>query len=285
MCSVFTESIHVKIQLAQMPSDDGVTTPNLARVLDTINCADSGTDLIVFPETCLMGFPTAQEVKRVAESEDGPTLNHVLNAVKERNISVAVGFAEVEAGRFYNTTALISPDGIVLKYRKTHLWASELGVFEPGNQLVTGMWNGIRVGILICFDIEFPENARALAAQGAELLLITNGNMDPYGSVHRALVVARAIENQIFAVMVNRSGSGGGLEFVGESLIVSPEGQILASLGRQEGTVTAEIDMAAVQKSRAEYVYLNRRRLPLLGDVVPLLGLQTAYKIPLTNKN
>lgn len=270
----------MKVQLAQIPSDDGVTAPNLARVLAVIQAADAQTDLIVFPETCLMGFPTREQVALVAEPEDGPTLQAVLAAVRRRKISVALGFAEAAGGHFYNTTVLLSPEGMALKYRKTHLWASDVGVFEPGDQLVTGMWNGIRVGILICFDIEFPETARALAAQGAELLLVTNGNMDPFGPVHRALTIARAMENQVFAVMVNRCGSGGDLVFAGESMVVSPSGQVLAALGREAGTQLVEIDLAEVAKSRTEYVYLQQRRLPLAGEVVALDGSQSAHQIP-----
>jgi len=95
-----------------------------------------------------------------------------------------------------------------MAYRKTHLWASDKGVFHPGNRMMTCEWNGLRVGILICYDIEFPETARALATLGADLLIVTNGNMDPYGMVHRNAIIARAMENQVFAVMVNRCGKG-----------------------------------------------------------------------------
>jgi (R)-amidase len=271
---------NMKIQLVQIPSEDGVTAPNVERILSVIHAADPQTDLIVFPETCLMGFPSADEAKLVSEPVDGPALSKVLQAVKARDISVVLGFAELEAGRFYNSTVLLSPQGVVLKYQKTHLWATDVGTFEPGKQLVTAVWNGVRVGILICFDIEFPENARALAAQGAELLLVTNGNMDPFGPVHRALIVARAIENQVFAVMANRCGEGGGLVFAGESVVVSPFGRIIASLGREEGSLVAEIDLAEVQQSRTEYSYLKQRRLPLAGQVVSLSGAQTAHLIP-----
>ncbi len=98
---------------------------------------------------------------------------------RERNVSVAIGIAEADAGRYYNTTLLIAPDGIALKYRKTHLWASDRGIFTPGDRYATALWNGIRVGLLVCFDIEFPESARALGQLGAELIIVTNGNMDP----------------------------------------------------------------------------------------------------------
>lgn len=270
----------MKIQLAQIPSNDGVTRPNLARVLAVMDAAQADTDLIVFPETCLMGFPSADEVRQVAEPEHGETLQAVLRCVQARGISVVVGFAEADGGHYYNSTVLLSPEGIVLKYRKTHLWASDVGVFTPGQQLVTGLWKGIRVGILICFDIEFPENARALAQQGAELLLVTNANMDPFGPVHRALVIARAMENQVFAVMANRCGSDGGLTFAGESVAVSPTGRVIAALGRDEGTLDVCIDLAEVQASRAEYSYLAQRRIPLAAELVRLPGTQTALRIP-----
>ncbi len=270
----------MKIQLAQIPAEDGVTAPNLRRVLEAIHNAEPNTDLIVFPETYLMGFPTEQEVRGVAEPDDGPTLSAVKQAVKQSGVSVAVGFAEAHAGHCYNTTVLIDPEGIVLKYRKTHLWGTDVGVFTPGDQLGTVIWNGLRVGILICFDIEFPETARALAAQGAELLIVTNGNMDPYGPVHRSLMIARAMENQVFAVMSNRCGTGSGLVFAGDSMVVDPAGQVLAALGRNEGLVSVEIDLQQVQRSRSDYAYLQLRRLPLPGQVLEQEGTQTTHHIP-----
>ncbi|WP_018152409.1 carbon-nitrogen hydrolase family protein [Leeia oryzae] len=267
----------MKIQLAQISSQDGVTAPNLQKVLSIIAQAPDDTDLIVFPETCLMGFPSAEEVKQVAETEDGPTLAAVKAAVKAKNISVALGFAEIDNGKFYNTTVLVSPEGIALKYRKTHLWATDVGVFEPGNQMVTGLWKGLRVGILICFDIEFPETARALAMQGADLLIVTNGNMDPYGPVHRALITARAMENQVFAVMVNRCGTGCGLTFAGDSAVVNPFGEVLTALGREEEIRSFEIDLDDLQKSRADYRYTQLRRIPLTGELQSSEQGQTAF--------
>jgi (R)-amidase len=266
----------IQVQIAQIPGEDGVVAPNLARVLSVIHNADARTDLIVFPETCLMGFPSREEAEQIAETEDGLTIAAVLEAIRQKGISVAVGFAERHDGHLYNTTVLLSPEGIVLKYRKTHLWINEIDVFEPGDQLSTAIWNGIRVGILICFDIEFPENARTLAAQGAELLIVTNANMDPFGPVHRSLVIARALENQIFVVMANRCGEASdNLVLAGESAVVSPSGQVLGVLGREEGSFVVNLDMAEVAQSRSEYHYLKLRRIPLTGGEV----LQTASKI------
>ena len=102
----------------------------------------------------------------------------------------------------------MTPEGIALQYRKTHLWPSERSDFSPGDRFTTVLWRGVRVGLLICYDIELPETSRALAQLGAEVVIVTNGNMDPYGPVHRTAIMARAQENQLFAVMVNRVGAG-----------------------------------------------------------------------------
>lgn len=253
----------MKVQLAQIPSDDSRTATNLERVLSIVRAAERDTDVIVFPETCLMGFPTTEDVHTVAEPEDGPAVTAVLKAVQTSGIAVAIGFAEADGGRYYNSTVLLTPQGITLKYRKTHLWASDVGVFTPGDQMPTALWKGVRVGLLICFDVEFPETARALAAQGAELLLVTNANMDPYGPVHRALLIARAMENQVFVVMTNRCGRAGGLTFAGESAVFAPTGQVLASLGREQSSLTLEIDLKEVATSRRDYSYVKQRRIHL----------------------
>lgn len=256
----------MQILLAQIPLTDGHTAPNLAHVLALIDSAPAGTDLIVFPETTLMGFPTEEEIAAIAEPLDGPTLSAVQHAVLRANVAVVIGLAEVLDGRFYNTTVLLAPEGVVLAYRKTHLWASDVGVFSAGDQLPVATWRGRKVGILICFDIEFPETARALASQGAELLLVTNGNMDPYGPVHRTLMTARAMENQLFAVMVNRCGSGSGLQFAGESMVVTPCGETQLLLDRHETLASTTLDFSLLDTSRRDYHYVSQRRIALAGE-------------------
>jgi (R)-amidase len=169
----------------------------------------------------------------------------------------------------YNTSVLVTPDGIALRYRKTHLWPSERGDITPGDRFVTALWKGIRVGILICYDIELPETARALAQLGAELIIVTNGNMDPYGPVHRTAIMARAQENQVFSVMVNRVGEGDdGLVFAGGSAVVDPFGRMLFEAERDETRHVVTLDMTQLDAARADYHYLNDRRLHLSGESV-----------------
>ena len=180
----------MQLELAQIPIQDGAIDTNVQRVLDVIAKRADGTDLIVFPETTLSGFPTRDTVADIAQPLDGAALTRVRNAARVARVAVAVGLAERDGNRFYNTTVLIDAQGeLALRYRKTHLWASDVGVFEPGDRYEVCSFKGMTVGMLICYDIEFPETARAVASLGADLLLVTNGNMDPFGPVDRKSVV------------------------------------------------------------------------------------------------
>ncbi|MDB5785933.1 carbon-nitrogen hydrolase family protein [Caballeronia mineralivorans] len=257
----------MQAELAQLALVDGDIEHNTHKVIETIGHADvaGGTKLVVFPEATLSGFPTRDNIADVAQSMDGPALTTVRDAARRTGVSVAVGLAEREGARFYNTTVLIDDKGeIALRYRKTHLWASDVGVFTPGDRFETCRWNGLTVGLLICYDIEFPETARAVAALDADLVIVTNGNMDPFGPVHRRAIMARAMENQMFALMVNRCGSGDdNLTFPGESALVDPFGEIVTAAGSDETQLSAHIDLKRLEASREHYRYLNDARVPL----------------------
>jgi (R)-amidase len=264
---IWKETDLMQAELAQLALVDGDVEHNTGKVIETIGRANvaGGTKLIVFPEATLSGFPTRENVADVAQSIDGPALASVRDAARRAGVSVAVGLAEREGARFYNTTVLIDDTGeIALRYRKTHLWASDVGVFTPGDRFETCLWNGLTVGLLICYDIEFPETARAIAALDADLLVVTNGNMDPFGPVHRRAITARAMENQMFALMVNRCGTGDdNLTFPGESALVDPCGEIIAAAGAQETLLGVDIDLKRLEASREHYRYLNDARVPL----------------------
>jgi (R)-amidase len=264
---IWKETDLMQAELAQLALVDGDVGHNTRKVIETIGRANvaGGTKLIVFPEATLSGFPTRENVADVAQSLDGPALTSVRDAARRAGVSVAVGLAEREGARFYNTTVLVDDQGeIALRYRKTHLWASDVGVFTPGDRFETCLWNGLTVGLLICYDIEFPETARAVAALDADLLIVTNGNMDPFGPVHRRAITARAMENQMFALMVNRCGTGDdNLTFPGESALVDPFGEIVAAAGAQETLLGVDIDFKRLEASREHYRYLNDARVPL----------------------
>jgi (R)-amidase len=263
----------MQVELAQLSLRDSDVEGNTRKVLEKIESADvsGGTKLIVFPEATLSGFPTRENIADIAQKLEGPALAAVRATARAKGVSVVVGLAERDGSRFYNTTVLIDKSGdIVLRYRKTHLWASDVGVFTPGDRFEVCEWNGVTVGLLICYDIEFPETARAVASLGGDLLIVTNGNMDPFGPVHRRAIAARAMENQMFAVMVNRCGSGDeDLTFPGESSLVDPFGEFITTAGGEEAVLTTRIDLLRLEASREHYRYLHDARVPLkLKDAV-----------------
>lgn len=109
----------MKIELIQLAGRDGDTAYNLQRTLEAIAGCAADTDLLVFPETQLMGFASAEQLPKVAETVDGPSVQAVLQALRERDVAAVIGLAEKADGRFYNTSLLLTPEGIALRYRKT----------------------------------------------------------------------------------------------------------------------------------------------------------------------
>jgi (R)-amidase len=246
------------IRLFQASCRDGDTAFNLDKALSAIAASAGHTDLLVFPETFIHGFPTPDNVAQLAEAVDGPSIAAIQAAARQANVSVAIGFAEAEHGRFFNSALLINTNGeVLLHYRKSHLYLSDQGVFERGGEFPVCEWNGLQLGLLICFDIEFPEAARALARNGAELLVVLDGNMQPYGHVHRQMLPVRAMENQLAIVMCNRVGASEHYTFCGESHVADPFGRSLLVAGSEEEIIDVTLNLSQVRAARQEYHYLE----------------------------
>jgi (R)-amidase len=257
-----------RIRLIQSTLGDGDVAANLNQALVLIAQCAGQVDLVVFSETYIPGFPTPQNVARLAEPLDGPSLSALRDAARQAGVSVAIGLAERDGERFYNTAVLIDHEGgLLLKYRKTHLYESDLGVFKPGAEFPVCRWNGIRVGLLICFDIEFPETARMLANKGAEIILVLDGMMKPHGHVHRRVVPVRALENQVYVLMANRVGAGDRYTFSGESQVADPFGRMLAIASTERPqALTVTLDMDAVDRARSEFRYVDLATIALDPD-------------------
>lgn len=253
----------LRIALAQLTCADGLPERNIERVEEVAAACGPSHDLIVFPEGYITGFPPREETRSLAEPLDGPTVLRLKEIAIRESATFAVGLAEREGDRVYNTTVLIGPEGLLLSYRKAHLWVGESLRVDPGGFLTRRTWRDTSIGLLICYDIEFPEAARAVAAMGAELIVLTNGNMDPYGPAHSVAIRARAQENQVFLAMANRVGMQGSTRYCGESAVADPYGMIVAQAGQDEEILTAEIETGRVQESRTHYDYLRERRVGL----------------------
>lgn len=191
-------------------------------------------DLIVLPELAASGylFKSLDEVKRVAEdAQTGSTAALFQKLAKVKSTSYVVGFAEKEKGKLYNSSMLVNPDGKIFVYRKTHLFFEEKKWFEPGNSglNVFEAKNGVRVGLMICFDWIFPEAARTLALRGAQILAHSANLVLPWC---QQAMITRSLENRFFSITSNRIGTEKNgeneLTFTGMSQILSTQGEILA---------------------------------------------------------
>lgn len=240
---------------------------NLAKYMQYIDkAAEQGASLIVFPETSLQGYlenlsvfkeTTVEYQHRNAEVVPaGPSTQALIQKAKEKKIYIIYGMTEkdeAQPARIYNTAVLVGPEGFVGKYRKIHLPMDEAHVFYPGDEINVFSTSIGRIGMLICYDKDFPETARTLAAKGAEILVmptawsLDNSSETPEDNysvfVYDLLDKVRALENQVFFISANQIGITGDIHFFGRSRVVAPSGKVLAENLNTEGMVVCSADI------------------------------------------
>ena len=207
----------------------------------------AGARLVVFPELFLSGYNIGTEAHNLAEPVDGPSIDRARAIAKGADTAIAFGFPERDNGSLYNSAAFIDGAGeIRCVYRKVNLYDPLEGkAFVRGKGLGVVELGPWKVGLVICYDIEFPEVARKLTQDGCNLIIVPTANMDPFTEVPTALVRARALENAICVAYANLSGVEGGLVYTGLSGIVGPDGCDLARAGRtSEALLIADVTAA-----------------------------------------
>ncbi|MFB7244791.1 carbon-nitrogen hydrolase [Streptomyces populi] len=265
----------MRTALLQSSGRPGSVVENL-KVLDEAagRAAAAGAGLIVTSEMFLTGYAIGDDIARLAEPADGDSADAVAEIAGRHGVAVAYGYPERAAdggAAVFNSVQLISADGTRLaNYRKTHLFGCfEHDHFTPGDQpVVQADLNGLRVGLMICYDVEFPENVRAHALAGTDLLLVPTAQMHPFQFVAESVVPVRAFENQMYVAYVNRTGPEGEFEFVGLSTLAGPDGVARARAGRGEELVLADADPVLLAASRETNPYLKDRRPGLYGSLV-----------------
>lgn len=262
----------LRTALLQSSGRPGDVAANL-KVLDEAagRAAATGAGLLVCPEMFLTGYAIGDDVPRLAEAADGPGAEAVAEIAVRHGLAVLYGYPERDGEIVHNSAQLIAADGQRLaNYRKTHLFGCfEQEWFTPGDQhVVQAELNGLRLGIMICYDVEFPENVRAHALAGTDLLLVPTALMHPAEFVARSVVPVRAFENQMYIAYVNRTGPEGEFEFVGLSCLAGPDGTARARAGRADDLVVGDADPEYLAASRAENPYLRDRRPGLYTSLV-----------------
>ncbi len=242
------------IQMAPVLADPKA---NLARMLDFLReAAGAGAHLVVFPEACLTGyvFHSLEEAIPVAETIPGPSTEAVADACRSLGVHAVYGLLEKAGDRCYNASAFVGPAGLIGRYRKLHL--PYLGVdrfVTPGDIPPTVYETEVgRIGLAICYDLDFPEYARVLALMGAQLIVTVTNWPDDIEFVPDHVVQTRARENVVNHVAVNRAGEERGVRFIGRSTFVDCRGTTLAE-GKHfvEDMIFADLDLtAADQKHR-----------------------------------
>lgn len=206
----------------------------------------AGAVLTVFPECTTTGycFGTKDEALGVAESLDGPSVQTVAQWCRDLSTCVIFGLLESADNQLYNSLALVGPNGLIGSYRKVHLPMLGVDRFTtPGDGFRVFAAGEIQVGLNICYDCSFPESARVLTLQGADLIALpTNW---PPGSGHTSDLIpnARALENHVYFMSVNRVGTERGFDFIGKSKICDPKGNTLAFANHADAEIIyADVD-------------------------------------------
>ncbi|KOV90309.1 MULTISPECIES: carbon-nitrogen hydrolase family protein [unclassified Streptomyces] len=262
----------MRTALLQSSGRPGSIAENL-KVLDEAagRAAAAGAGLLAAPEMFLTGYAIGDDIARLAEPADGDSADAIAEIATRHGLALAYGYPERDGDAVFNSAQLVSADGTRLaNYRKTHLFGCfERDHFTPGEQqVVQAELNGLTVGLLICYDVEFPENVRAHALAGTDLLVVPTAQMHPFQFVAESMIPVRAFENQMYVAYVNRVGQEGEFEFVGLSVLAGPDGVARTRAGRAEELVLADADPAFLAVSRERNPYLKDRRPGLYGSLV-----------------
>lgn len=254
----------VEVACCQFEPHVGDKTYNVTRSLELIaEAAAIGAQLIVLPELCNSGyvFNSREEAFSLAESvPDGETVFTWEKAANKYNVYIIAGICEKEGSNLYNSSVLIGPDGYIGTYRKIHLWYEEKLFFEPGNLGVPVFSTPFgRIGLLICYDIWFPEVLRMCSLKGADIVGVSTNWVPMPGqgpeelpmAVH--LCMANAHVNGLFIAAADRVGVEREQPFLGHSVIVGPTGQLASgpASGDNEEIIMASCNLSESRRTRS----------------------------------
>jgi predicted amidohydrolase len=245
---------------------------NIAKAEEYIKLATKGNaSAIIFPELYLTGYSLGDRTVEMAERIDGRSITQVGEFARLNQIAVIMGFPELsqdgnhafDSMIIYNSTGNFSGS-----YRKTHLFHMEKRWFLPGDKFSIIDFGLGPVGLLICYDLEFPEASRTLALNGAKWIATCTGNMEPNQHLQEINIQSRAAENRLWVAVANRVGCEGHLNFFGGSAVADPHGTLTTQAGTNESLLFADIDLNITNNARLNADYLADRR-PDLYNITP----------------
>jgi len=223
----------MKIAILQMNSILGDTKSNLKKIEDAaIEAGKNRVDLLICPELAITGYGAAEELQQQALTADSVGLEVLCSISSKLGIAIVTGYSEKASNGYANSAAFIADGELKANYRKCQLWGNyEKSYFEAGmpSAVITN-YNGLRIGILICYDVEFPERVRTLSKEGVDLIAVPTAT--PIGAaatfIAEKMIPVRAFENQCFIAYVNHHGHDGKFEYAGRSCVTAPDGSFIA---------------------------------------------------------
>lgn len=221
-------------------------------------------DVLVLPETWNTGFFPKENLEILCD-QDGRQVKEVFGALaKEGNVNIVAGsVSNIRDGKVYNTAMVFDRTGTcIASYDKTHLFTpmGEDNYYTPGDHLCTFTLDGVKCGLIICYDVRFPELTRSLTVPGLDMLFVVS-QWPKVRTFHlRSLTTARAIENQMFVVCCNSCGTAGETVYGGNSAIIDPWGETVALAGEQEQIITADCDLQILANIRGSIPVFRDRR-------------------------
>ena len=221
-------------------------------------------DVLVLPETWNTGFFPRENLQALCD-RDGSRVRQVFGALAERyQVNIVAGsVSNVRDGRVYNTAMVFDRTGAcIASYDKTHLFTpmGEDNYYTPGDRLCTFVLDGVKCGLIICYDVRFPELTRSLTVPGLDMLFVVS-QWPKVRTFHlRSLTTARAIENQMFLVCCNSCGTAGQTVYGGNSAIIDPWGETVALAGETEEILTADCDLQILTNIRGSIPVFRDRR-------------------------
>ena len=246
-----------RVTCCQLPLDVGDLDGNRAAAREAVGAAArDGAQIVVLPELASSGYVFADraELASLAETRDGPAIAGWVELAETFGVTLVAGFPEAAGEKVYNSAAVVDPSGLRGVYRKAHLWDTENAVFDRADDLplVVDTAHG-RIGVLLCYDVEFPEWVRTVALAGADLLCApVNWPLLPRPEGERPTEMVRALAgagmNRLPIAVCDRAGTERGQDWIGGSVIADADGYplALAPFGTV-GNVTADVDLASAR--------------------------------------
>ena len=249
----------VKIAIGQMKVAQGDTQANLNKMLGMIDeAAEAGADLVVFPELAYTGyFLPSYDLQKLAEPIDGPFVQQMRKKAKEKRIHIIAGYAEAAEvpGKMYNSCIFVDDDGNVIEnMQKVYAWGQEKLKFKEGRRFPVVQTKFGKVGMLICYDVEYPEPSRIEALKGAEIVVVSAVWSIPAERRWHVDLAGNALFNLMYMVGSNPEED----DCCGCSKIVGPDGEVRAEASKtDEELLIHEIDLEEVIEVRSRIPYIN----------------------------